>query len=354
MLISSFFKYSCSLINCLYFVYQTLGTSITLGVLGIVKGHKNKGKKCPAPGVILPCTCTVIRSDNGQKTITITCPQGITVPQIQSTFNRMVVETQISNLVLNLPPGTNALPANLLGKHRASVIQLIGPPPNGGALSTLTVYLIVNCIKILFKELLVFLKMQIDQNAFRKSAPFTTLFILQQFNLANINFNFLTGFDALVMIQIIKSTNLQQPPNLPTLPSLTEFLVDGTSIFPTGRSSRSLPNLTKLSRGLTKLILTNSSMTDEDISLYLDWVLPNSRDTLQELNLDLNSLTKIPDQISSFMVLNSLSIKGQEPDNGSFKISQGSFEFTQFLVKPIDLSYNKIKFIEPGSFKGIN
>ena len=70
----------------------------------------------------------------------------------------MVIEIQISNLVLNLPPGTNALPANLLGKHRASVIQLIGPPPNGGALSTLTVYLIVKCINELFKELLVFFK----------------------------------------------------------------------------------------------------------------------------------------------------------------------------------------------------
>lgn len=112
----------------------------------MVKGNKNKGKICPAPSVILPCVCTVIRNDNGQKTITITCPQGITVPQIQSTFNRIVGATQINNLVLNLPPGTNALPANLLGKHRASVIQLIGPPPNAGALSTLTVYLIKNCI----------------------------------------------------------------------------------------------------------------------------------------------------------------------------------------------------------------
>ena len=196
--------------------------------------------------------------------------------------------------------------------------------------------------------------MQIDQNAFKKSAPFTTLFILEQFNLANINFNFLAGFDALVMIQIIKSTNLQQPPNLPTLPSLTEFLVDGTNIFPIGRSSRSLQNLNKLPTGLAKLTLTNSSMTDEDISLYLDWVLPNSRNTLKELNLDFNSLTKIPDQISSFIVLNSLSIKGQEPEDGTFKISQGSFEFKQLLVKPIDLSYNKIKSIEPGSFRGIN
>lgn len=196
--------------------------------------------------------------------------------------------------------------------------------------------------------------MQIDQNAFRMSAPFTTLFILQQFNLANINFNFLTGFNALVMIQIIGSTNLQQPPNLPTLPSLTEFLVNGNNIFPIGRSSRSLQNLTQLSRGLTKLTLTNSSMTDEDVSLYLDWILPNSRNTLKELNLDFNSLTKIPEQISSFVELNSLSIKGQEPEDGSFKISQSSFEFRQLLLKPIDLSYNKIKSIEPGSFKGIN
>lgn len=83
---------------------------------------------CIDSTLLFPCTCT-----GG----TITCPSGIILAQIQSVFNNIAPNTNLGNVVINLPPGINALPANLLGDNAANTITLIGT--GARALSKLTV-----------------------------------------------------------------------------------------------------------------------------------------------------------------------------------------------------------------------
>jgi len=79
--------------------------------------------------------------------------------------------------------------------------------------------------------------LKVNNAAFAATAGTTTLVIFRQFNFVNINWNFLTGFNILNTVQIFNSININVPPVLPSLPFLTQFLVDGVNKLPAaGRS----------------------------------------------------------------------------------------------------------------------
>ena len=74
---------------------------------------------------------------------------------------------------------------------------------------------------------------------FQATSTKTTLITIRQFNLVNMNWSFLTGFNVLTTVQIFNSVNINLPPVLPTLPNLNQFLIDGVNNLPAnGRSSR--------------------------------------------------------------------------------------------------------------------
>lgn len=100
---------------------------------------------CGLGGVLLsPCTC----NPNNVGTVgTITCPAGATLTQIQTVFANIPPNTNLGNVVLNIPTEATVLPANLLGTNAASTIQLIGS--NARTLSQLTVILQKNDTVIL-------------------------------------------------------------------------------------------------------------------------------------------------------------------------------------------------------------
>ena len=81
-----------------------------------------------------PCTCI---PNNAGTVGTVTCPAGTSLAQIQTVFNNIPPNTNLGNVIPNIPVETTALPPNLLGKNAASTIQLIGTA--AGALSQLTV-----------------------------------------------------------------------------------------------------------------------------------------------------------------------------------------------------------------------
>jgi len=82
---------------------------------------------CSSLALLAPCLCS---DTTGSTAISITCPAGTTITQIQNVFNTLPANTQIGNIVLNLPSGDIYIPANLLGSITADTISLIGSPGN--------------------------------------------------------------------------------------------------------------------------------------------------------------------------------------------------------------------------------
>lgn len=76
-----------------------------------------KDTSCIDSTLLAPCTCT-----GG----TITCGAGNTLAQIQAVFNNIAPNTNLGNVVINLPPGVSTIPANFFGKNPANTITLIG------------------------------------------------------------------------------------------------------------------------------------------------------------------------------------------------------------------------------------
>lgn len=89
---------------------------------------------CSNAALLAPCVCGATA---GSKAVSITCPTGATIAQIQNAFNALPANTQIGNVLLNLPAGAINIPANFLGSIAADAISLIGS--SGNTLSRITV-----------------------------------------------------------------------------------------------------------------------------------------------------------------------------------------------------------------------
>ena len=136
--------------------------------------------------------------------------------------------------------------------------------------------------------------------------------------------------------------------SLPTLPSdlpnlqLLDF--QGCS------GLRELTNFPNLTNGLTffSLKAVSEILDDETLSKMLDWVLLSSSNTLEYLRIEeSNSITQVPQHISSFKALKSLIFRY----NNVSTIKTGLFNLTA-PVTYLHLHANGIKFIEPGAFHG--
>jgi len=88
----------------------------------------NYNAACPTAALIVPCLCIV---PSGDPVATITCPAGNTIAQIQAAFNNLPENSNIGNIILNLPVGVSTfIPASILGKNLATSIKVIGPAAN--------------------------------------------------------------------------------------------------------------------------------------------------------------------------------------------------------------------------------
>ena len=105
--------------------FQTVIGSIFLALAGL---FRNKDRcRCPPRRVLVPCACSVTVNAQGECFLTFTCPQGVALQEIWEVFHRIPVRNNIDTIVLNLPAGATAIPADFLGSNRARVLQLIGP-----------------------------------------------------------------------------------------------------------------------------------------------------------------------------------------------------------------------------------
>ena len=102
---------------------------------------------------------------------------------------------------------------------------------------------------------------------------------------------------------------------------------------------------------LDSIILLSNNLNDTGIGRILEWQLDTSANTLKTLQLDSNSLTKIPSQIKSFVNLKSVSLDNQQ--QGIETISTGSLAFPKSTkISSISLNNLKTQTIEPGAFEG--
>jgi len=108
---------------------------------------------CPSAALLAPCTCIL---PPGDQVCTFTCPPGTNFGQITDAFNNVPENSNIGNIILHLPTGTNSInstnstiPASILGTNAASTIKLICPAIN--PLSNLTVqrYTIASIFQII-------------------------------------------------------------------------------------------------------------------------------------------------------------------------------------------------------------
>jgi Leucine-rich repeat (LRR) protein len=102
---------------------------------------------------------------------------------------------------------------------------------------------------------------------------------------------------------------------------------------------------------LESLFLDGTLLGDRSVNQLVSSIAssPTGNDTLQQLSLWENQLTRIPDHISSFRKLSYVNLFG----NSIVSVPSGSFVFRpEIQVSFLILSKNALNTIEPGAFKG--
>ena len=263
---------------------------------------------CPNSDSYSPCHCT----PNW-----LSCYSS-SISSIAKMFKQKLGWNRIENLDLRLLSTESFIPAHLLTYHWvASEIY-------------------IEC------ELWDSPSLQIDRDAFWSSRNSTQSFRIINCKISKLNFYFLEGFYNLTNIILISDNGVQLA-SLPLLPKLNYIRISDT----TGLTK--LSTFPKLVNGIETLQLDNNNIDDITIDSILKWVIESPTvDTLNELDISSNLLTKIPHHISSFKVLNHIKM-GSNPLNSN--IYSGSFYFKSH--SSLHLESCGIDTIESGAFQGI-
>lgn len=185
-----------------------------------------------------------------------------------------------------------------------------------------------------------------DENAFRSTRNATTYIGINTCDLSQLNWSFLNGFNILAQITIGSSSNLHQTfSSLPELPDLK--VLDFYSCSGGLNDWTEFPNLV---RGLDAFYLWFSTqLSDEAMSRILNWILVSSSRTLQKLSIFANDVKSFPKEIQLFQGIGNLYID----NNLIMTLETGDLAFqSNYKIKQVDLSFNKIEAIEIDTFSG--
>ena len=175
----------------------------------------------------------------------------------------------------------------------------------------------------------------------------------REFKVSNVDFgfqkdfNFLNGFNKLEELYISNIHNLTAFQYLPPLPSLQYLSVRNC---PSELNQIPFPDLR--SAKLKSLELWENEISDEKADeIVAKLAASTSANSLEELSLYSNSLTRIPSQVGSALP----KLKEILLDNNKIShISSSSINVTSSNLKKLNLYENGIKTIERGAFVGIN
>lgn len=261
-----------------------------------------------------PCSCEQTSDLKGQ---TIICNQ-VPIAKIQPIFNKMKAQDFSSFVLMTTPTETATIPADLLGASRTEELHIVC----GGSYN-----------------------LMVDDNAFRSSNNLTSQFFIRDCDLKKLpNFNFLSNFQTLARITIDNSANFNSFQGLPSKSPIYNIIISDSRGF---EKLTDGPNVTL--PGLRYLHLYRNGLDDVAAAKILKTLASSSKGSLEELRLNNNKLTRIPDIISSFTKLNDLIINR----NNIASIKSQSLAFSS-PINHIHLGNNPITSIEANAFGGIN
>jgi hypothetical protein len=189
------------------------------------------------------------------------------------------------------------------------------------------------------------LRLEIHPEAFNSSIRHIGHFEVSGCDLSRLNFNFLANTTRLISLSIIRSAHFQGFPPLPFFSRLKSLRIYECQDFQHWNEiSVRFPQL-------ESLFLDGTLLGDHSINQLVSSIAfsPTGNDTLQQLSLWENQLTRIPEHISSFKKLSYVNLFG----NSILTVPRGSFVFhTGIRVTFLILSKNALKSIEPGAFQG--
>lgn len=235
-------------------------------------------------------------------------------------------ELEIESFLLHFPRTTD-IPADLIGIH-----------------NRITKEIDLKCSKTGFYSLR---QLKIHRYAFRSSRNYTRALKLAYCDLSTLDFSFLEEFTQLEILHITHSVSVHQADwsSLTRLPKFSTLYIESCRI-------NGWTKFPKLASVLRKMSLFWDDIDDSTMDRILDWLLSTSSETLQELYITLNALTRFPVKISSFKNLRIACLTNQVGySSGISFLPSGSYVSSNSL-KRLELRDCGIRYIQPGAFSG--
>ncbi|KAI9554339.1 hypothetical protein GHT06_019611 [Daphnia sinensis] len=198
----------------------------------------------------------------------------------------------------------------------------------------------INCTSIVGP-----LRLEIHPDAFRSSLHHIGHFEVAGCDLSRLGFEFLANSTRLISLSITRSINFRGFPPMAFLARLRSLRIYECLDFQHwNQIADRLPLL-------ESLFLDGTQLGDRPVNKLVNSITssPTGNETLQQLSLWENRLTRIPDGVSSFKKLSYVNFFG----NAIRTIPKGSLAFSPDVrVAFLILSKNALTDIEPGAFQG--
>ena len=256
-----------------------------------------------------PCFC----QKDGFNVIRVECTDA-SIDEILSAFKQTTTNKLIRLFVTIPAEETPTVPNNLLGTNQAELIHLTCSSNSN---------LIVN------------------ENAFVFSSPVATFVQIENCQIDELNFLFLAGFQSLTDLSITRSTFPITLDSLPILPSLHALTISGCPDFKQWTAPNDISTVRELR-------LDDNLLGETNLETILNYFLASNIE-IEDLSVNNNSLTNVPEIAFSFSNLHSLSISS----NTVPVLTSGSLDFSGPQVDYVGLENLSLNTIEVDAFKGI-
>ena len=193
-------------------------------------------------------------------------------------------------------------------------------------------------------------KLKIDPGAFRTSRNFTQVVKIIYCNIGELDFQFLADFkkmDSLILYSIVDIDRAHWN-TFPPLFSLKDLLINQIKSIELNEW-KTFPSLVK---GLANISLESCRISDVAMERILQWLIDSpTGNTLEQLNIQRNWLTKIPNQISLFRGLTRIFL-GLQPLMKKTVIRPEMINVCNHNILHLGLASIDINYLEPGLFQG--
>lgn len=187
----------------------------------------------------------------------------------------------------------------------------------------------------------------VHPDAFRSSGKCTQYLAIGNCYLRSTDFSFLKHFKRLRSLGFNRCAHVNRwSSSEPILANLSDLTISESSDM---NNWSQFPNLTG---GLYKVEVPFNNIGDVAMERILRWITSFSANTLKELRISNNALTRVPQPLSSFTLLNLLSMSSQKaPGLGSIPV--GALHLSS-AVQVLYLDDCGITAIERGALQGVH